>query len=506
MKKKYIHIGIILIGIIFLSLCAFHTSLWFDESYSVAIARHEFSEIWNITGHDVHPPIYYWFLHIVYLIFGNNILVFRLFSVIAVIITGILGYTHIRKDFGERVGILFSFLTFFLPIMSNYAQEIRMYSWSFLIIAVTAIYAYRFYKCIKEKTETSRLKNLIIFEIFSIMACYIHYYALVTTGVINLLLLIFLIKNRKENKKAFYQFLIASGVQVLLYIPWLVFLFSQIKHVHEGFWIEIHPISTPVRLLSFQFLRDLGDKFVFDANTIAGFTISILLYIYLGFKTYKLKKAKKDIKPAYLAFFIYAGVIILMFIASLLIQRPVFFARYLFVMTGLYIFWIAYLLSLENNKIVMGIICTVIVVISSICNIMNIQYFGYKENVEVYSYLEENLKEGDLIIYSDVGPGGVMAAVFPEVDQVFLNDPTWDIDEAYKAYAPAMKISHNLGASHDWSFLDEYTGRIWLIDRADMYLYNAFPKENTKVLGETKCFYTKYHDYSYGIMLIEKYK
>lgn len=86
MKKKYIHIGIIITGIIFLGLCAFHSSLWFDESYSVAIAKHGFGEIWKITGNDVHPALYYWFLHIVYLIFGSNVLAFRLFSVLATVI------------------------------------------------------------------------------------------------------------------------------------------------------------------------------------------------------------------------------------------------------------------------------------------------------------------------------------------------------------------------------------------------------------------------------------
>ena len=58
-KTKIIHIIVIILGIIFISLCAFHTSLWFDESYSVAIAKHSFSEIWTITGNDVHPALYY---------------------------------------------------------------------------------------------------------------------------------------------------------------------------------------------------------------------------------------------------------------------------------------------------------------------------------------------------------------------------------------------------------------------------------------------------------------
>lgn len=101
-KSKVLHIVVILFGIIFLSICAFHTTLWFDESYSVAIAKHGFLDIWKITGNDVHPALYYWLLHIVYIIFGNNIVVFRLFSVLASIILGIIGYTHIRKDFGEK--------------------------------------------------------------------------------------------------------------------------------------------------------------------------------------------------------------------------------------------------------------------------------------------------------------------------------------------------------------------------------------------------------------------
>lgn len=309
LQKKHIHIAIIVLGIIFVSLCAFHTSLWFDESYSVAIAKHNIADIWTITGNDVHPALYYWALHIVYLIFGNSILAFRLFSLLATIIVGILGYTHIRKDFGENTGIFFSFLTFFLPTMQAHSQEVRMYSWAFLIITVVSIYAYRFYKNIKENSDNGKMKNLIIFGIFSICACYIHYYALVTTALINLVLLIYLIRNRKEYKKDLRNFLIVALIQVILYIPWLIFLASQIAHVHNGFWIEINPVSTPVELLSFQFRRELDSNFVFDAHTIIALVSSILVYIYLAFRTYKYKKENIDIKPAILSFFIYVGVI-----------------------------------------------------------------------------------------------------------------------------------------------------------------------------------------------------
>ena len=89
-NKKYLHIAIIIIGVIFLFLSSFHEDIWFDESYSVAIAKHNFIDIWQITGHDVHPPLYYWMLHIVWMIFGNNVIAFRLFSVLAIVLLGIL--------------------------------------------------------------------------------------------------------------------------------------------------------------------------------------------------------------------------------------------------------------------------------------------------------------------------------------------------------------------------------------------------------------------------------
>lgn len=399
-----------------------------------------------------------------------------------------------------------------------------MYSWSFLIITLVSIYAYRYYKDVKLHREANTLseehasnnkkfikffqdnKNLILFGIFSVCACYIHYYALITTCLINLILLIYLIKNRKENSKDLRNFLILAGIQVVLYLPWLVFLFSQIMHVHNGFWIEINPVSTPIEVLSFQFRRQLDSKFSFDAHTIIALVASVSLFIYLGYRTYKYKKDKTNIRPALLSFGIYAGIIGIMLLISLIIWRPVLFSRYLFVITGLYIFWIAYMFSLEKNKILILTICIVIIILGTLSNITNIKLYYDYGNVEIYDYLKENLQEGDIIVYSDVGPGGVVTSMFPEYRSIFLCDPTWNVDEAYKSYSPGMEIVHNLGDSHDWAFLKEYTGRIWLIHSADMWIYQVIPKDNIKVLKDLKQIYTSYHEYSYGVMLLEKSK
>lgn len=143
MKTKKLHILTIIAGIIFVNIGIFHTNVWFDECYSVGMANKTFVEIWNIGGHDVHPVLYYWALHIIYLLTNGSIMAYRIFSAIPIVILGILGYTHIRKDFGEKTGLLFSFLAYFSPMSATFANEIRMYSWALLLVTVLAIYAWR---------------------------------------------------------------------------------------------------------------------------------------------------------------------------------------------------------------------------------------------------------------------------------------------------------------------------------------------------------------------------
>ena len=493
-KLKYVHIIIIIIGIIFLSLSAFHSNIWFDESYSVAIAKHDFSNIWKITGNDVHPALYYWMLHIVFIVFGNNILAFRLFSVLAVVILGILGYTHIRKDFGEKVGIFFSFLSYFLPICSTYSGAIRMYSWACLFTCLLCIYAYRFYKGLNTNKWQ---KNLIIFEIFSIACCYIHYYATVTACIVNFILLIYLIKNRKQYKKAFYSFLILAIVQVALYIPWVLYLYKQLKHVGTGFWITLG-INTLVEVPSFQFRRELDTVFTFDAPTIIALVASILMYIYIAYRIYKAKKEKENIKPGVWAIIVYLAVIGAYLLVSYIFS-PVLYSRYLFAITGIYIFAMAFFMAKEKKTWVTVIICALILILSTWSNVKNILINYNETNMKQIEYLKENVKKDDIIIYSNIGNGGVIAAFFPENKQYFINLGLWDIIEAYKAYAPGMETVSSYEEA-----INGYTGRIWLIDSEYPDLYNNFPKEGISLIKGPIKFETEYQGYIYNFFLLEK--
>lgn len=493
-KKKdkilILNIIIIILGTIFISLGAFHTNIWFDESYSVAISNHSFSEIWNIGGNDVHPVFYYMMLKIVSLIFGNNILVFRLFSIVPIVILSILGITHIRKDYGERTGIIFSFLTLFLPIIAAYSSEIRMYTWVMLFVTITAIYANRIYK-----NELS-IKNWVIFALFSLLSAYTHYYGLMFAGIINVILFIYLLKNRKGKNKDLKIFIIQAVVECLLYVPWLYYFIKQLTSVGGGYWIKLEFPDILYNVLGIQYMGSLSNIF--------GFCFAICLYIYLGFVIYRCKKERISVKNARNSLLLYVLIVFIAFLISL--KSPILYPRYLMTITGLLIFFIADIMAKEKSKYITIEICIIIFVTSLISNINIINNNYDNTNMKQIEYLEENIKDDDIIVYSDIGNGSVFAVYFKDNKQYFYNGYHWNVEEAYKAYGPQMETVEDL------DFLKDYKGRIWIIDSTDSSFYNdKFKTDNYKVIDskviKTKypsSFDTNYSGYEYNLILIEK--
>lgn len=493
-KKKdkilILNIIIIILGTIFISLGAFHTNIWFDESYSVAISNHSFSEIWNIGGNDVHPVFYYMMLKIVSLIFGNNILVFRLFSIVPIVILSILGITHIRKDYGERTGIIFSFLTLFLPIIAAYSSEIRMYTWVMLFVTITAIYANRIYK-----NELS-IKNWVIFALFSLLSAYTHYYGLMFAGIINVILFIYLLKNRKGKNKDLKIFIIQAVVECLLYVPWLYYFIKQLTSVGGGYWIKLEFPDILYNVLGIQYMGSLSNIF--------GFCFAICLYIYLGFVIYRCKKERISVKNARNSLLLYVLIVFIAFLISL--KSPILYPRYLMTITGLLIFFIADIMAKEKSKYITIEICIIIFVTSLISNINIINNNYDNTNMKQIEYLEENIKDDDIIVYSNIGNGSVFAVYFKDNKQYFYNGDHWNVEEAYKAYGPQMETVEDL------DFLKDYKGRIWIIDSTDSSFYNdKFKTDNYKVIDskviKTKypsSFDTNYSGYEYNLILIEK--
>ena len=490
-KLTKIHIITIIIGIIFILIPVFHTNLWFDESYSVAISNHGFGEIWTIGGNDVHPVLYYWILHIIRIIFGSKILLYRLFSVLCTAILGIIGYTHIRKDFGEKTGILFSFLVFFFPVNVVYAGEIRMYSLAMLLVTLMSIYAYR----ICRNKDKKYVKNWVLFAIFSLASAYTHYYGLMMAGLINLFLFIsFTIQVIREKKFTYNlkAFIVSALSQILLYVPWIMSLFKQVKGVSSGFWIGIHFPDTFIELFTFPFTGNLGDTVYIAVPMAILFAIIVWGYmIYIHIKN----KKEQEIKPARLSLFFWIMVVLGACIVSLIIRRPIIYARYLLCVGGLFVFFMAGTMAMKGNKTINIIVLTISATLSVmvICALAQENYG--KVNQELQSYISQNVQEKDIIICANEGSGFVLSAYYPNNKMYFYDLEHWNVGPAYKAYGETI---------YDFEFLKEYKGRIWIANNTNFSIYDEISKQIDLKLIEQKDFNVEYKNYQYKLTLVEK--
>jgi len=486
---KTLHIILIFLGTIFIFSSVFHANIWFDEAYSVGMANHNFVDIWKIGANDVHPVLYYWMLRLVNILTNGSVLAYRLFSALPVALLGLLGITHIKKDFGEKTGILFSFLTYFLPMMSVYANQIRMYSWALLIVSILAIYTYRIY------IGKSNKKNWIVFGITSLASLYIHYYGLMAAGLINVFLLIHFIINKKWKELKIQ--VILGVIQVIAYIPWFIALLYQMKQISGGFWIGFTFPTTLYELIGCQMNGTLNTT----NDLLVGFIANTLLFISLAVVVIKNRKNEEpNLKPAIYSAIIYIAVILAAVFITKILGTHILYYRYLFVITGLYIFAASHILAKSNNKYLIAIVCLIVLVLGTYNNIIQIRDNYAQQNSEPFKYLNENIQDGDVFVFNEVGSGFACASIFTQNKHYFYNKENWGVEEAYKAWAPQMETCVTT------EFLEKCTGRIWVVGAWNNSCYEElFDNKNFKQISN-EYFNTKYENYSYNITLVEKIK
>ena len=139
------------LGILSFLVClfqAFGQDIWFDEVFSVNFIQHSYREIAALTGKDVHPPLYYWYLKLFHDIgkvlvpAASSIVLCKLASMLPFVGIFVYTLTAIRKNFGLHVAGLFWFLVMTMPQISNYTVEIRMYSLALFFITAAFVHSY----------------------------------------------------------------------------------------------------------------------------------------------------------------------------------------------------------------------------------------------------------------------------------------------------------------------------------------------------------------------------
>ncbi len=197
-----------------------HQSLWYDEGFSVYLARMSLGEITARTTSDIHPPLYYYLLHLWLGPFGDSEFVLRFFSLVFGLLTVPLIYALGRRLLDTASGLLAALLLALSPLYLWYSQEARMYT---LVTLLCLLSSYLLLRAVEGKGKAGFLWGGYI--MVNILAVYSHFYAFFVLAFHLLFLLVWWAVNRKGD--TLLAGLLSQGVVALAYLPWSGFVLRR---------------------------------------------------------------------------------------------------------------------------------------------------------------------------------------------------------------------------------------------------------------------------------------
>jgi hypothetical protein len=306
-----------------------HESLWYDESYSLAVAAHPVKEIIPLIAKDSHPPLYFLMLRFFTLVFGRSEAAARSLSALGIIALAGLGFFPLKRLWGEWRGLLFSALVFLTPISIAMGQEARMYSW-------TAFFVAGAFMLIWAWMEGRGRAWLAAAAASSLAAAYCHYYGLLAVAFVWAIALVLVIA---RDRRRLVEFLFAAAIVLAGYAPWAIALAGQASRVARNFWIGPVTGETVLSVLAYPF----GYKFYAPPFARILFFGAVAAIVY-GFIFGALKKDRSAL-PAAAALLVFALTLGAAVLLSVLV-RPILVERYMVSCLGLFLLALTYCLTM----------------------------------------------------------------------------------------------------------------------------------------------------------------
>ena len=224
-------------------------SFWFDETYSVWVARH--SVAWHITlsTQRIFPPLYYLLLHF-WLALGSSEFVVRMLSALMGLGSIVAIYALANRLFDVRVGLLSALLLAISPLHIWYSQEARMYV---LVVALGACSAYFMLLALRE----GRFWHWLIYVLSTAMAMNAHYFALFLVPFQNIYVLYWLFQP-SARRGIWRRWLLSQVAVALLSVIGLAGIFSAESSYWWGLLDTWHGAPTLGDLTSLVFSFSLG--------------------------------------------------------------------------------------------------------------------------------------------------------------------------------------------------------------------------------------------------------
>lgn len=392
---------VIICAIATYSLIIIHNTVyWFDESYSVSLIQHSFTEIWAITAQDVHPPLYYYMLKVFGSCTSHTMLNYRILSLVGVCAIFILGLFPVKKYFGEKASLFFILLVAIMPVTQYLASDIRMYSWLMFFVTWTSLNAYAVYK------GDSKFRYFLLL-ISAICAAYIHYYGLMSCCIIFFILFL----HKKISKKKSIGVIAITILFLFSYIFWIENMIQQINTVNNHFWI--YPLTPKDLLLLIYYSFSPKDPshpyMIFNVVQMSVVLSTMLVLIGLCFidSVYLFRKRieiRDSIKKT-IPFFLICTILLVVTVSYSFIIKPVIIPRYTNTVLGCFLIGLSILFSIiydsnKKGKLLIIITCCLFFILSTARFFSERKYISneIKTETEIDNFFAKNKSDKSVYI------------------------------------------------------------------------------------------------------------
>ncbi|MBI5950196.1 MAG: hypothetical protein HY865_00950 [Chloroflexi bacterium] len=364
--------------------------LWYDENFTLILARLPFDRMIQATAGDVHPPLWYliewllfhavpalpvWAIRLPALVF--SLLAFWLFGKLCILL-----------QIPNRVFSIALLLMAILPMQLWYAQEGRMYAMlEFLVLA--ALYV-------------GLTRRWTLCTLTAIAMDYTQNYGLIYCAVIAFVLVVM-------DWKQLSRVALAGVVTALAYAPWVLVTAGQMAEIKDRYWI-VWDIDAGAAL------GILAKLFWASAMLEPGIVTSYVLTfaaIIIGVYT-----VARERHPAWWLVLTMAFVPVgIAWIVSVLLQPILIFRPLIGVAPFLYIIvaWSTFNLRPSTKLYASCFIVPIFMfgIAGYYVNIANMKGEGAAPMLGTLEYIRANWQDGDVIFYADDGP---MVNISPYTD------------------------------------------------------------------------------------------
>lgn len=222
---------------------AVRTPLWFDELFTLWMARHPVLETLRLLPGDIHPPLPTMLVSLWWAVAGDHTLWLRTLPIAIGLATIVCTWGLSRALFGTRAALLAATLLALHPSHIYYSQELRGYGLLALAVTLAAWGAW-------EWRRTGAVHHAAMWIAGVAMALHTHYLSAIPILLLDLAVLPGIARSRRWR-----GWLGVHAAMALLAAPLLMFLPVQLALSRDN-WI-VHP--------SWAALADLGRRISFEA-------------------------------------------------------------------------------------------------------------------------------------------------------------------------------------------------------------------------------------------------